>query len=160
MGALRKPLEFQKGRISNQKRQEKALEEKLVTVSCDQLTKPPSWLRDTLAKNEWKRLVEIFEEIGMIGNLDYNNLGAYCNAFSSFVDITKQLKNQDYLINHTNKVGATNIAKNPLITIQQSYSEEMRQYSKMLGLSIDSRLKAAPNIRKNSPDNGSEFGDI
>ncbi|WP_454053960.1 P27 family phage terminase small subunit [Clostridium sp. Marseille-Q7071] len=69
------------------------------------------------------------------GNLDLNNLGAYCNAYSSYIEITNEIKRTaTKFIEYTNKVGATNIIENPLIKIQMKYSDEMRKYSSLLGL--------------------------
>ena len=140
--------------------QKKELEEQAVAVSGDQLQKAPVWLRDNLARKEWKRLVKLFEEVKFIGNLDYNNLGAYCNAFSNFVQVTEELKGQPYMVTHINKVGAENVATNPLITIQRGYSDEIKKYACMLGLSVDSRLKLAPIAIKEKGLAASEFGDI
>ena len=50
---------------------------------------------------------------------------------------------------------------NPLIGIQKNYSEEMKKYSSLLGLTIDSRLKlAALKIEKGKDKVKDEFGDI
>ena len=160
MGRPKKPMELQSGNISKHNIDTRELEEQAVTVSNDQLQKPPSWLRDNVAKKEWKRLIAIYNEIKIIGNLDYNNLGAYCNAFSNFIQVSEELKGQPYMVEHTNKIGVTNIAQNPLITIQRTYSDEMKKYSTMLGLSVDSRLKLAPIAAKEKNAGTLEFGDI
>jgi len=113
-----------------------------------------------LAKKEWKRLNEQFKELKFISNLDYNNLGTYCNAFSSYIDVTNQLKDEPLTVTHINKFGGANIVENPLIKIQIKYSEEMKKYSSLLGLTIDSRLKiAALKLGEKKPDDN-EFGDL
>ena len=99
-------------------------------------------------------------EIDVIGNLDVNNLGCYCNAFSYYISVTKQLKNEDKVIKKPTQNGEI-LVKNPLCDLQKMYSEEMRKFASMCGLTIDSRLKAA-TIAREGIDNeiNDEFGDI
>lgn len=79
------------------------------------------------SKKEWKRLLEQFKTIGgIISNLDFNNLGAYCNAYSFYLQATKELGEQPLTIEYTNKGGQVNSVENPLIKIQIKYSDEMK----------------------------------
>ena len=77
MPRKRKPLATQKGNLTVAQQEDKKLEERLVQTGKETLAKPPTWLIDATAKNEFKRLVKEFEkmEIDVIGNLDVNNLG-------------------------------------------------------------------------------------
>ncbi|WP_297422113.1 phage terminase small subunit P27 family [Clostridium sp.] len=143
MARPKKMLNMQEGHLTKEQQTEKKLQEEIIQTATDQLQKPPSWLRDNVAKREWKRLVEQFKTIGVISNLDLNNLGAYCNAYSFYLETTKELKGQSLTIEYTNKGGSTNIIENPLIKIQLKYSDEMKKFSSLLGLTIDSRLKMA-----------------
>ena len=130
-------------------------------MSAEQLEKSPLWLRDAVAKKEWKRLVEQFRELEVISNLDYNNLGAYCNAFSSYIQATNELKEKEFTVLYINKFGAENYIENPLLKIQLKFSEEMRKFSSLLGLTIDSRLKIATlKIEKKKNGIDGDFGDI
>lgn len=43
-------------------------------------------------------------EIDVIGNLDVNNLGCYCNAFSYYISVTKQLKKENKVIKNRLKM--------------------------------------------------------
>lgn len=157
----RKVLQMQEGHLTKEQQEDKKLQEDIIKAGMEQLAKPPKWLRDTIAKNEWKRLVEQFKALSVISNLDLNNLGAYCNAYSSYIEATKELKGQPLTIEYTNKGGATNIIENPLIKIQLKYSDEMKKYSSLLGLTIDSRLKMATiKLKETKKDIVEEFGDI
>ena len=100
MPRKRKPLATQKGNLTVAQQEDKKLEERLVLTGKETLAKPPTWLIDARAKNEFKRLVKEFEkmEIDVIGNLDVNNLGCYCNAFSYYISVTKQLKKEHKVI--------------------------------------------------------------
>lgn len=152
---------MQEGHLTKQQQQEKEIQENFIRCATDQLKNPPIWLRDNIAKNEWKRLVEQFKYIGVITNLDLNNLGVYCNAYSGYLETTKELKNQPLTIEYTNKGGSTNIIENPLIKIQIKYSDEMKRYSSLLGLTIDSRLKMATiKLTETKKDIREDFGDI
>ena len=143
-GRPKKPLELQSGNLTKEIQETKELEEQEIrNLNKNQLAKPPTWLRDSTAKKEWKRLNKELEEISVICNLDYNNLGAYCNAYSFYVQATKELD------------------KEPLIRIQLKYYEEMKKFASLLGLTIDSRLKIATiKNQNNQNDLVDDFGDI
>ena len=96
-----------------------------------------------------------------ICNLDYNNLGIYCNSFSNYIEVSKKLDKEDKVVKYTNKAGATNYIENPLIKIQKYYSSEIQKYSSLLGITVDSRLKIA-SIKSTEikSDIVNEFGDI
>lgn len=121
--------------------QRKQMEEETVTVGREQLEKPPAWLTDSTAKREWKRLIVELEKIEIVGNLDLNNLGAYCNAYAGYRKATKELKAAPLTVEKWTQYGKQMVA-NPLIAIQAKYSDEMRRYASLCGLTIDSRLKA------------------
>lgn len=161
MGRPKLPLELQKGNLTKEQQVEKELEEDLVRANSNQLDKPPLWLRDKVAKKEWKRLVEQFRSISIISNLDLNNLAAYCNAYSCYLETVKELQGKSLVVEYTNKSGATNVVENPLIKIQMKYSDEMRKYSALLGLSVDSRLKLSSlKLKETKSEIKDEFGDI
>lgn len=161
MARPRKMKATQEGHLTKKQQTEKQLQEQLIKTGTDQLNKPPRWLRDKIAKKEWKRLVEQFKQLSIISNLDLNNLGAYCNSYSSYIEVTTELQNSSLTIKYTNKAGATNIIENPLIKIQIKYSDEMKKYSSLLGLTIDSRLKMGSlKLNETKKDIVNEFGDI
>lgn len=161
MGRNRKGKDLQIGNLTQEQQQDKEIQENAVKLNSDQLEKPPRWLVDNIAKKEWKRLVEQFKTISIISNLDLNNLGAYCNAYSFYIKATNALKEEELNVKYTNKANATNLIENPLIKIQIKYSEEMRKYAALLGLSIDSRLKLADlKVKETKNEIGNEFGDI
>ena len=123
MGRPRKPLTEQRGNLTVITMQTREAEEDSVTTDKNQLKRPPTWLIDNVAKKEWRRIVKELEKINLIGNLDRNNLGGYCNAFANYVKAI--------------------VVKNPMVDIQRTYAEEMRKFASLCGLTIDARLKAA-----------------
>lgn len=132
MSRPRKILSMQEGDLTKKRQEEIQQQEDAIKTGDDQLDKIPKWLRDSVAKKEFKRLVKQFKELSIISNLDLNNLGAYCNAYSSYIESTEALKGQPLIINYTNKGGATNLIENPLIKIQMKYSDEMKKYSSLV----------------------------
>lgn len=126
----RVPVEATKKHLTKEEIERKKIAEEAVSTEKDQLKIYPEWLVNEVAINEWKRIVSQLTEKSMIGNLDYNNLGAYCNAFAKWKDITGKLK-MDILV-----VGEIN----PLVQVELKYSDEMKKFGNLLGLSIESRL--------------------
>lgn len=142
MGKSRLPTEMQKGHLTVVNIEKRKAEESSVKTGKNQLRRPPVWLVDDVAVKEWKRLVKELEKIEMIGNLDKNNLGGYCNAFSNYVKTTEMLKEQPLCIDRETRNGTITV-KNPLVDIQRNFAEEMRKFASLCGLTIDARLKAA-----------------
>lgn len=151
MWKIRKPLEAQTKHLTQEEKKIKQLEEELVFVGNDQLENPPEWLVNEIAVNEWIRLVEQFNKKSMISNLDYNNLGAYCNAFARYTSIVKNLKTEVMIVEDVN----------PLVNLELKYSDEMKRYGALLGLTMESRLKVGSGIKTTSDEKlNKEFGDI
>ncbi len=160
MARQRKPKEMQKGNLTVLQQEKKRLEEEYVRTGKNQLNTPPIWLIDEIAKKEYKRIVKELKQIDMIGNLDLNNLGAYCNAFSNYIHATEQLNGQDFYIERETRTGVI-IVKNPLVDIQTNYANEMRRFASLCGMTIDSRLKvASTKINKEQEDINKKFGGI
>lgn len=160
MARQRKPVEMQKGNLTVLQQEKKRLEEEYVRTGKNQLNTPPIWLIDDIAKKEFKRIVKELKEINVVGNLDLNNLGAYCNAFSNYIHVTEQLNGQDYYVVRETRTG-TIVVKNPLVDIQTNYASEMRKFASLCGMTIDSRLKAATTkVNKEQEEITRKFGGI
>lgn len=149
---------MQKGNLTVLQQEKKRLEEEYVRTGKNQLKTPPKWLINDIAKKEFRRIVKELKQIDIIGNLDVNNLGAYCNAFANYIQATEQLKEQDYYITRETRTGVI-VVPNPLVGIQKTYAEEMRKFASLCGLTIDSRLKAASTkIDKEQKNIAAKFG--
>ena len=152
MARPRKIVDMQSSHLTKEQKQRKKQEEQTVVVGNEDQEKPPTWLKGTVAKNEWKRIVKELKKIEIVGNLDYVNLACYCNAYANYVETTKQLKDQPYCVERETRTG-TIVVKNPLISIQTNYAAEMRKFASLCGMTIDSRLKAAVHKVDKSEDN-------
>lgn len=160
MARPRKPLVEQRGNLTVYTTQCRENEEKSIETDKDQLKRPPDWLIDNVAKKEWRRIVKELNKIHLIGNLDRNNLGGYCNAFANYVKATNILKDQSYYIDRETRTG-TIVVKNPMVDIQKNYAEEMRRFAALCGLTIDARLKAAAiKTDKTQEEITRKFGNI
>lgn len=137
------------------------LEEQSVITGMEDIGRPPSWLINTIAKKEYKRVLKDLKTIEIIGNLDLSNLAGYCNAYAMYRKATEQLSGQELIVVKVSAQGTEYEGENPLIMIQKKYAEEMRKFASMCGLTIDSRLKAAA-IKVDRAENEieDEFGDI
>ena len=142
MANNRKLSSDKKGHYTKQQQKDAEMAEALLAQgTSEQLDKLPKWLIDPRAKKEWKRLVKEFRKLSILSNLDFNNLGLYCNSFIAYLDTTKELQKTGSTSSRVNKFGEETPIKHPLIEIQRFYSDEIKKYSGLLGLSMDSRLK-------------------
>lgn len=156
----KKPIDMQKAHLTLVEKQNRKTEEDSVTTGNNQLKTPPRWLINDVAKKEWRRIVRELNKIQIVGNLDYANLGGYCNAYANYIQVTEILKDQTYSIERKTRTG-TIIVKNPLVDIQTNYAAEMRRFAALCGLTIDSRLKAAVVKTEKTEDMITEkFGNI
>lgn len=160
MSKARKPLEMQSKHLTSEEIAKKEMEEESIILGREHLEEPPDWLVDDVAKDEFRRIVCEFEKVGVIGNLDLNNLGGYCNSYSFYLQATKELQGNPLASKKMTKNGPT-IVKHPYIEIQKNYADEMRKFAPLCGLTIDSRLKVA-TIKTTSEQEEiiDEFGDI
>lgn len=149
MGRARKPLAAQKGDLTVAKKVEMQQVEAAVTTGSEQLNRPPSWLIDKVAKAEWKRVVKELANIGIIGNLDLNNIAGYCNAYSLYRQAISAVAQPDFVFDKDS------------VDVMKKYADEMRRFAALCGLTVDSRLKAGAYLTgKKEEDITEKFGDI
>ena len=154
LGRTRKQLSEQRGHLTKRQQTKRQTEQELVKTDNTYFREPPLWLIDEIAIREYKRLVKAMEKMDMLGDLDANNLACYCNAYAGYRKASEQL---DSLL----VTGEKGPYENPLIAIQIKYSKEMRDFARLCGLSIDSRLKfAAVKLDAITDDIDDEFGKI
>jgi P27 family predicted phage terminase small subunit len=157
-GGARKPLASQKGHLNVVMMKNRQAEEASVKTPADAIMKPPRWLRNKVARDEWKRVLPILLTVDIIGDLDLSNVAGYCNAFAKWVKATEELENMP-LVYVDKADGKTK--SNPYVDVQIKYAQEMRRFGDACGMSISSRLKAAATKRKTQEEQiESEFGAI
>ncbi|MBR2175473.1 MAG: phage terminase small subunit P27 family [Clostridia bacterium] len=156
-GRARKVLGEQNGNLTKEQQVKRQAEQDLIKTSKKYFRKPPKWLKNPIAIKEYRRLVKSLDQMDMLGDLDANNLACYCNAFAKYTEATERLETLESLTISSGK----GESGNPLINIQIKYAKEMRDFARLCGLSIDSRLKfAAAKLNDIDKSIGDEFGDI
>lgn len=157
MGRTRKPLSEQTGNLTKEIQTRRSIEQDMAKTDNNYFLKPPKWLINAVAVKEYKRIVKELKKLEMLGNLDTNALGKYCNAFAKYIEITEKLKDASLTVINS----AGNEVENPLFNLQFKYSKEMRDNARLCGITIDSRLKFASQKLDRIDDDISEgFGDI
>lgn len=149
MGKARKPLEAQKGDLTERRKIEIAMTEAAVKADKDQLEAPPEWLVDEVAVDEWWRVVNELTNVGIIGNLDVQNIAGYCNAFALYRKTIETMTREEKFFDKG------------MISAVKGYSDEMRKFAALCGLTIDSRLKVGSQVvSKKQEEVNDKFGDI
>lgn len=157
MGRTRKPLSEQTGNLTKEIQTRRSIEQEMTKTDKRYFLRSPKWLINSVAVKEYKRIVKELKRLDMLGNLDTNALGKYCNAFAKYLEITEKLKDAPLTI--VNSAG--NEVENPLFNLQFKYSKEMRDNARLCGITIDSRLKfASQKLDKIDDAISDEFGDI
>lgn len=158
MARPKKSLDQQKGNLTVLQQEKKKREESYIKTGKNQLKTPPIWLVDDIAKAEFKRVTKELCNIEIVGNLDLNNIGSYCNALSNYIHVSEELRGQTYTIDRETRNGVI-VVKNPLIDVQTLYASELRRFGSLCGLDINSRLKAAnEKIDKEEQTVNKKFG--
>ena len=86
MGRMRKPLSEQTGNLTQDIIKQREYEQSLAALPADRLKTPPDWLVNRTAKKEWRRVVKLLCENGMISNADIYNVGGFFNAFAMYAE--------------------------------------------------------------------------
>lgn len=160
MSRNRKPLSEQKSHLTKVEIAKREFAESLVKGKTDKL-KCPKWVKKKLAKEIFNSTLQDLLELGNISNLDCALLGIYSNSLCGYIEETKKLEGEDSIINKVTTNGSIAKSKNPRLEVQKYYSDEVKKYSGLCGISLDSRLKIG-QIKADKKENEitDEFGDI
>lgn len=159
MGRTRLPFSEQKGDLTKERRARLEAEQDLVRTPKKYILKAPTWLSKR-ARKEYRRLIESMTDMDMLGDLDANNLAAYCNAWDKYLLAEEEIKEKGLLI-EAPKNSKAPYQVNPAVYVQSKSAKEMREFGRQCGLSIDSRLKfAAAKLPEIEAGIEEEFGDI
>ena len=151
MARPKKLLDNQTKHLTKEEIQKREYEENLIKID-DKNIKAPNWLKDRVAKQEFKRLVALLEKIDIICELDITTLGLYCQTYAKLVEIVKELEQEELVIDGK---------PNPKMKMQLQLSEELRKLGNELGITLNSRLKfATSKAEKERDEIKDEFGDI
>lgn len=152
MSRNRKILSEQKKHLTVAEQEEiKATQEHSKTLANGKLKlTPPKWLVGDIAKKEYRRIAKILIQNEYLGEIDTNNLAIYSNTFEKYLELDEEYRLTDDFE-----------TKDKILKQMTVQSENMRKYSAMLGMTVDSRLKFGTIKAKTIDDEiESEFGDI
>lgn len=152
MGRPRKSLSASTKHRTVAEQEQKKQEELLSKTPDDLLNTPPtSELRDKLARDTWERIIPDLVEYTSVGNLDRDDIIAYCNSWSRVVEAEKKYKNRNLSPEEKDKWEAR----------LYKATADHRKYASLCGMTLDSRLKAATvKIKQKDKEIADEFGDI
>jgi len=122
-------------------------EPKFPKFATDDLPKPPSWL-STPAKKEWKRLVPVLHQAGVLTQVDTGTLAAYCQAFGEFVEATKIVKARGF----TFISDKGNVIQRPEVGIANTAMKLMVSIAREFGMTPSSRSNIKVEEVEDSPN--------
>lgn len=141
--------------------QREGINNELKSFTKIQTSVPKSIKSDRIAASEYRRLRPLLEELP-ISNLDLNLLIVYCQLYSIYRQLQKEIEEEGLVIETRYATGELkerkiNAALNSLLKI----SSEMRAIAGLLGLSIDSRMKLIDHNLESTEDDpfAKMFGD-
>ncbi|MBQ0079682.1 MAG: phage terminase small subunit P27 family [Eubacterium sp.] len=151
MARPRKVISLQTGNLKTSTQDQRAYEESLVKTGSSELEfiKVRHLLNDKVACDAYKRVLANLQSIDIIGNLDRDNIIAYCNAYSLYVKANKEMAKSDFKMTIITSLGEK---PNPVIKIANDAYTEMAKAGEKLGMSVSSRLKAAAAKAKSQED--------
>lgn len=139
MGRPKKPVELQQGRMSNDDKRIRKDQEEKMKHGNDELI-APDWL-DKDAKKEFVRVIDSLKKIDCVGNLDFAMVAIYSDAYSNYVNLTKDIQKYGVVEEYTNAKGATNKVISSYVQAQHKYVDVIMKCSSKLGLSVSDRLR-------------------
>ena len=89
------------------------------------------------AKAEWRRIVPVVEEMGLLATIDRAVLIRYVTAWADWVELTELLKKSGKLIK-----GQRGIIRNPAWLLKRDAEQALADLTKQLGLTPAARLRA------------------
>lgn len=97
----------------------------------------PSWVGDK-GKAEWKRLVRLFKQQGILTHLDRGPLAMHCHAFDVFMEAREMVERQGLVIE-----GAACPIQNPAVRIMNQAWADYMKSGQEFGLTPVSRCKVS-----------------
>lgn len=98
--------------------------------------KPPTFL-PSAAKKEWKRVIMELARLNLISDLDVMALAAYCNAYATWLDAIKKIKETGMLVRSPNGYPMPS----PYVKIERDSQEQMMKWLREFGMTPSSRAR-------------------
>lgn len=134
MGRTRKSARVSSGKIGKKEKLDRKIQEEKLKIDRLDL-KAPDFL-DDVGKTEFERVVRETAKVDILDNLDLSILAIYCNSYSQYIQISKQIMETgpDERFIKEKRVS-------PLINAQDKIINQIMRCSTKLGLATTDRLK-------------------
>ena len=119
---------------------------------------PKKFLRDACAIQQYKRLANILVRDSLVGDADKNNLIAYCNAWSVYIETQRDMDDPEKVLYDSKEEGAR---QDRLFRKNSKALDTMSVYGNKLGMSVSARLqKGAAIVKQKQEEVEERFGAI
>lgn len=160
MGRNAKPIKLQllegkKPHMSNEEIDKRKEAEESLQFKDDKIV-PPSWLNGKEVLKLFDSVVNEFEGLGLIKNVDVIALALLVDALYDYIRFTRIINREGYMIEQTNKANATNKIPHPLLTKKTAAFTQINKLMSDFGLTPTARAKLAMNLMDNKDDDEEE----
>ena len=109
-------------------------------------TCPPHLSRP--AKNEWKRIVPILTNLGIMTKVDRAAIAAYCQSYGRWVEAENKVQERGDVVKTTNG----NIVTNPYLSVANRAMDNMRKFLVEFGMTPSSRSRISADKKESSSE--------
>ncbi len=114
----------------------------------------PTWLRPE-AKTIWKRVVPQLQQMGVLGNVDANALGRYCESHSRWTAAAMVVRKQGETAERKNAEGDVYmIAQRPEAKLMATLNESLRKLEAEFGMTPAGRARLAVDLNESKKTAG------
>lgn len=123
----------------------------------------PSWVTDADARKEWRRLVRVLTQMGLIGAADQNLLVRYCLSWVRYRRVIQTLAANaagEFAVYKDEKGAVKSVQVSALHAVARSLSEELGRAEAVLGMSPSARSRidvSMPPAPASEPDGKGRF---
>lgn len=155
MGRKAKPInlhivEGNPNRLTKKQIEQRKKAEAVLTVGTDRV-KPPAWLNPA-AKREFNRRAKELLKVGLISNADIDALARLCDATVDYIEMTKTIAEEGYMVEYINKAAKTNKVPHPFLAKKKALHDQMLKLEQEFGLTPSARARLAiPKKEKKEP---------
>lgn len=104
----------------------------------------PDWLCDE-AKEEWKRLADKMEQMGILTEVDMAAFAGYCQSYARWKEAEEFISRHGAIV----KTPSGYWQQIPQVSIAQQYLKDMQKFAEQFGLTPASRSRIVADIQKN-----------
>ena len=150
MGRPKKPMAVSASHLSKKGRADREAQEAKLKVERGGL-EPPSHLTPR-AQEEFLRVVNECESIGILDNLDLSVLSIYAFAWDQYLNCAEMIQKEGPVIIKETPTGIRQTVSG-YVSAQEKFAKQIMQCSSKLGLATTDRLKLVVPTEPEQPEN-------